>query len=1007
MSIRKKTLAVICLTFLALLGVFFFTARWFLLQDAVDAEQRGTSQDVTRVQAALDDQVAVMDSNVGDWAPWDDTYEFIISADPAYVASNLPNETFANLGVELMLFINNSGQVVYGKMVDLETGAEIPIPDGIYSQVQVGSLLLSHKDPTDQVSGLLSLPEGPMIIASQPIISSLGKGPIRGTLIMGRHLDATEITKLSQRTLLSVSAFNYKAAGLPVDVISAKKSLVGGNPLFVAPQSEKVVSGYTIIKDVYGNPSVILRVDNQRELYSLAKIRVGYLGLSLVVIGVILGLVMIVLLNKMIVLRLTSLTSSVKNISKQGSPSSRVEVNGNDEIYELGTGVNSMLDSIENFRLKERESDERYRQLLDKSPVGIYRTTPDGRILVSNPAFSRMLGFSSSDDLSTLNLETSNSVSGYNRNSFKEQIERDGKITGLESEWHKRDGTTIYIRENARLVLDTNGSPLYYDGTTEDITARKKAELALFESEERFRSLYENATIGMYRTTPDGRILMANPSLVRMLGYHSIDELLLRNLGKEGYEPEYPRHDFQNRIEKEGEITGLESAWKRNDGSTIYVRESARLVRDESGQPQFYEGTVEDITEGRRAGEALRESEEKFRTIAEQMTDVVYLTDDKGFITFVSPVVFALFGFTPAQMQGHFFTDFLAEVDIPKAIAAFKRDVSTGLESKNLVLTMKRKDGSLFTGELNGRFYRNKDIIGTIGLIRDITERVKAEEEIRQLNTKLEQRVEERTRELQETQEQLVRQEKLAVLGQLAGGVGHELRNPLGVINSAIYYLKLVQPDAPLKIKQYHSMIEQEVRNSEKIISDLLDFARIKSVDRIQISVADLVKRTLERFPVPESIKLVLDLPSDLPTVFADPRQMEQVLGNLTVNACQAMTSQSSETTSPGPGQLTISACQLLIGPGDDPHSLGAQDLENGMVAIAVTDTGMGITPGNMKKIFEPLFTTKIKGIGLGLPVSRKLAEANKGRIEVHSEPGKGSTFTLILPSWEITGEEL
>jgi PAS domain S-box-containing protein len=272
-------------------------------------------------------------------------------------------------------------------------------------------------------------------------------------------------------------------------------------------------------------------------------------------------------------------------------------------------------------------------------------------------------------------------------------------------------------------------------------------------------------------------------------------------------------------------------------------------------------------------------------------------------------------------------------------------------------------------------------VVGLVGVGRDITERKQAEEEIRQLNAELEQRVEERTHELREAQEQLVRKEKLAVLGQLAGGVGHELRNPLGVINTAIYYLKLVQPDAGEKIKLHHAIIVQEVHNAEKIIADLLDYARVISSDREPASVPDLVRGVLGRFPVPPSVQVALKLPADLPMVYADPRQMEQVLGNLTVNACQAMASTSSATGVPQGGKLTISARK-----------------KKGMVAIAVKDTGTGISPENMKKLFEPLFTTKVKGIGLGLAVSRKLAEANGGWIEVKSEPGKGSTFTLVLP---------
>ena len=153
----------------------------------------------------------------------------------------------------------------------------------------------------------------------------------------------------------------------------------------------------------------------------------------------------------------------------------------------------------------------------------------------------------------------------------------------------------------------------------------------------------------------------------------------------------------------------------------------------------------------------------------------------------------------------------------------------------------------------------------------------------------LEEMVAERTRELREAQEQLVRQERLATLGQLAGSIGHELRNPLGVISNAIYYLKMSQPEASDKVKEYLDIIEKETRTSDKIVTDLLDFTRIKSVDREPASFPNWFTKPWSVTPRPPSVEVALEIPADLPQIYADPQQMIQVLGNLVTNACQAM----------------------------------------------------------------------------------------------------------------------
>ena len=244
-------------------------------------------------------------------------------------------------------------------------------------------------------------------------------------------------------------------------------------------------------------------------------------------------------------------------------------------------------------------------------------------------------------------------------------------------------------------------------------------------------------------------------------------------------------------------------------------------------------------------------------------------------------------------------------------------------------------------------------------------------ERVTQHAAELEQRVRERTAELEAAQETLVRAERLAVLGQLAGGISHELRNPLGVIRNSIYYLRMVAgPDA--RVERHLAILEREVLTANRIVGGLLDFARDTPPERTEVDLGALIREYLEQKPVPETVAVALELAEGLPRVLADPNQLVLVLGNLVTNAVQAMAER---------GQLTITT------------SAGPDG-----IWLAVADTGSGIGPEHLGKIFEPLFTTKARGIGLGLSIAKNLVEANGATLAVASEPGRGSCFTLRFP---------
>ena len=226
--------------------------------------------------------------------------------------------------------------------------------------------------------------------------------------------------------------------------------------------------------------------------------------------------------------------------------------------------------------------------------------------------------------------------------------------------------------------------------------------------------------------------------------------------------------------------------------------------------------------------------------------------------------------------------------------------------------------------------------------------------------------------QLHDTQEQLVRREKLAMLGQLASGVGHELRNPLGVMTNAVYYLEMVQPDAPPDVQEYLGMLRAQIGLAEKIVGDLLDFSRVRPPRRDSAVVAEIVAAQQARLTVRSGVSLTVDVPADLPRVSVDVTQIGQILFNLLVNAIQALEGRG--------GAIRVTAT-----------------VSESHVRLHVADDGPGVPADLRGKIFEPLFTTKARGIGLGLAVSRSLAEANDGTLELDDTAG-GARFTLSLP---------
>jgi len=395
---------------------------------------------------------------------------------------------------------------------------------------------------------------------------------------------------------------------------------------------------------------------------------------------------------------------------------------------------------------------------------------------------------------------------------------------------------------------------------------------------------------------------------------------------------------------------------ERVERRTTELREANRQLRQE-------------IAERRRVEEALRTSERRYATIAKNLPNgVVHVIDRDLHYVFNAGEQLEKIGLSNEALVDRSIYDVLD----PEEADWVAKQCERALAGEFVSFEGPFADRTFLVNAVPLRDSAG-EIDEILALSIDITERKRAEEALQEYSEHLEEMVEERTRKLREAQEQLIRQEKLAVLGKLAGGVSHDLRNPLGAIRNAAYFLRLAVDEPDPQVQEALGILEREVDRSEGIIRGLLNFARAEPPTYCEVAINQLLRRTVSRVSIPERIDLIWRQREDLPTILADPRQLEQVFENLIRNAVQAM------------GDGGRLAVETRAASSDD-------------VTVSISDTGIGIPEENKERVFEPLFTTKAKGIGLGLSIVKTLVEGHGGEVDVRSEVGKGTTFTVTLP---------
>ena len=502
-----------------------------------------------------------------------------------------------------------------------------------------------------------------------------------------------------------------------------------------------------------------------------------------------------------------------------------------------------------------------------------------------------------------------------------------------------------------------------------DITARKKVERDLRDSEEKLRTLFERVRHGLFISSKEGKFLDCNQALLEMLGYPTKEEFLSIDIAKDLYANPEDRKRFQERIEKDGHVKDMEVEFKKRDGERITVLLTGHPIKNEKGEIVGYQGINLDITERKRIENELREANEFFMNLIESSVDGIIAADMKGNIFIFNKGAEALTGYRAEEVIGKIHITQIYPEGVAKEIMKKLRSPDYGGVGKFIPsqLTVIDKKGEEIPIQLSATLIYDGEgkEVASVGIFTDLRPRIKIE------------------RKLQETHLQLVSSEKMASLGKLAAGIAHEINNPLGGI---LIYSSLIMEDLPEGDPKRGDLarIVQEASRCKDIVKSLLEFARqtepkMEPTD-INRAITDGLF-FLENQALFHNVKIIKNLDPFLPFVRGNASQLKQVLINIIVNAAEAMH---------GSGSLTITS---------------STSPDRKWVTLEFTDTGEGIKEENLTRIFDPFFTTKDvgKGTGLGLSTSYGIIESHGGKIRVKSKVGEGTTFTIELPVFQET----
>jgi two-component system cell cycle sensor histidine kinase/response regulator CckA len=644
-------------------------------------------------------------------------------------------------------------------------------------------------------------------------------------------------------------------------------------------------------------------------------------------------------------------------------------------------------------RTKElAKSEQRWATTLASIGDAVISTDAGGRITFMNAVAEALTGWTFAEASTKPITEVFNIINEFTRAEIENPVSKvlqEGVIVGLANHTIlvRKDGTEVSIDDSGAPIRDGNGKTMGVVLIFRDITERRRAEEALQESEARFRSVLDNSRDSIYRlNVQTGRYEYISPSTETIVGF-SPDELMAMDAETSltmVHPDDLPAMQAElARIENTGKGE-LEYRQMAKSGDYRWISNHISLIKDSASRPLYRNGNIRDITESKRAEEALRkahdelelrvqertaelkeankaliESEASYRELTESIDDLFYAMDSDLRYTYWNKASEDLTGILAEDAIGKSIYELFPDVKGTKLERIYNEVLKTQ-QPERFESEYKLGDKK-FIFEINA--YPTK--IGISVIAKDISEKKKLEA-------------------------QLLRTQRMESIGTLASGIAHDLNNVLTPMMMSLHLLKEKHKDE--QSQKLYNILEKNSERGANLIKQVLSFARGVEGERKPLQIMNHISEIekILKETLPRNIEIRTDIQKDLFTISGDATQLHQVIMNLCVNARDAM---------PDGGILDITASNFFI---DENHAQMHTEAKVGpYVVVAVSDTGTGIPPEIVDRIFEPFFTTKEfgKGTGLGLPTALAIVKSHGGFINVYSEVGKGTTFRVYLPS--------